>query len=643
MKKDQYKTKTQLLTELDELRQRISSFEKSERQLKRAEKISQESEERFRLLYERTPLGYQSLDENGNFIEVNQAWLDLLGYSQEEIIGRWFGDFLAPQYEERFRENFPRFKAAGEIRDIEFEMVRKDGSHILVSFNGKIGYDEEGNFKQTHCILHDITERKKAEEALQRSDVELKRTLEATTDGIWTWNFKSDELTFSSRYYEMLGYKPNEFPATFENWKSLIHPDDLENAVGVATEYLKTKSDQYENEFRLRTKTGEYRWIHARARVVERDGDGEAVYMIGNHEDITERKNVEKALRDSEERFRYLSDATFEAIVIHDKGVLLRANNQFFQMFGYELYELLGEQFIPLIVAPESREFVKEQIPSRELEPYEIMGMMKDGSKLILEIRVREMEYEGRTVRVSAIRDITERKRTEEKLRAYRDELRSLASELSLAEERERRRLATELHDSVGQILAVSKVKLGSLRKASEDREIEHSIDEIQDLMDQAIQHTRTLTFELSPPILYELGLESAIEWLTDQIQEQHGIQILYEDDDKKKPLNEDIRVVLFQAVRELFINIVKHAQAHKAKVTIRRVENTIRVEVEDDGIGIDKSKIDVEKGEVKGFGLFNIRERLKLLGGHVALKSDPGIGTRVSLIAPLALEEKKE
>ena len=124
-----------------------------------------ETENRFRLFYEKSPVGYQSLDVDGRFIEVNQAWLDTLGYERSEVIGRWFGDFLAPEYVELFSHRFPRFLEFGEVRGVEFEMFHKSGALIITSFDGKIGRDGEGKFLQTHCVLQDITERRRSEEA----------------------------------------------------------------------------------------------------------------------------------------------------------------------------------------------------------------------------------------------------------------------------------------------------------------------------------------------------------------------------------------------------------------------------------------------------------------------------------------------
>lgn len=147
-----------------------------------ADKRVRANEERFRLLYENAPLPYQSLDEQGRFLEVNQSWLDTLGYSREEVIGKWFGDFLAPGYAERFKVKFPRFIAVGEVHGVEFEMIKKGGSKMSAAFHGRIGRDQWGNFKQTHCILHDITELKQSQRAREEAEAETRirnRILEA--------------------------------------------------------------------------------------------------------------------------------------------------------------------------------------------------------------------------------------------------------------------------------------------------------------------------------------------------------------------------------------------------------------------------------------------------------------------------------
>ena len=162
----------------EEMEQKIKELEQQVKKIKEVEVALIESEERFRLLYERAPLAYQSLDEKGCLIEVNQAWLDMLGYSREEVIGRPVADFLSPEFKEHFKHHFPRYKSVGEVLGVEFELRKKDGTKVLISINGKIGHEKDGSFKQTHCILYDITERDRADRERDQIVADLHEKLE---------------------------------------------------------------------------------------------------------------------------------------------------------------------------------------------------------------------------------------------------------------------------------------------------------------------------------------------------------------------------------------------------------------------------------------------------------------------------------
>jgi signal transduction histidine kinase len=156
----------------------------------------------------------------------------------------------------------------------------------------------------------------------------------------------------------------------------------------------------------------------------------------------------------------------------------------------------------------------------------------------------------------------------------------------------------------------------------------------VYDLLDEAIQRTRSLTSEISPPVLYELGLVPALRWLCDRMDEEHGIQCDVEDDAQPKPVNDDLRLVLFQGVRELLLNVWKHARAGRCTTTVRQCDDYIVITVSDDGIGFDAQT--VRRGAGEGFGLFNIRERLSHLGGSLEISAPPGAGTAVTMSAPL-------
>lgn len=220
----------------------------------------------------------------------------------------------------------------------------------------------------------------------------------------------------------------------------------------------------------------------------------------------------------------------------------------------------------------------------------------------------------------------------------YQEKLRSLASELSLTEERERRKLASDLHDHVSQSLSIAKIRLGVLRNEIESG-LTSPVSEVIDLVSQSIADIRTLTFELSPPILYDLGLVPALEWLGEQTGKKHGFQVEVTDDLEEKPLNEEMKIELFKIARELLMNVAKHANASYVQIDVKRVEETIVLTVDDNGVGIlHEEDRDNTKG---GFGLFSIKERLEHLGGTFVIDRGAECGTHAVLQAPLSLPNK--
>lgn len=366
-----------------------------------------------------------------------------------------------------------------------------------------------------------------------------------------------------------------------------------------------------------------------------KDKDGGVVSAIEMVEDITERRLTEEKLRASEERFRQLSEASFEAIAIHDGGVLLRANEQYFSMFDFQPEELLGRQVLPLTVAPEFIQTVKERIASCSTDTYEFVALRKDGTRFSVESRIRTMDYEGREARVAVMRDVTARKRYEEQLFAHRAKLRSLATELSLAKERQRRRIAAEVHDHLGQDLAFAKIKVAELRTYCVSENAFNVLNNVAELVDKSIEDVRALVSELGSPVLYELGFVAAVEWVAQRTANRHGITVGFEKERIPKTLPQELEVLLFEAVRELLANVVKHSQAQEAQVRISANDDRLIVRVRDQGRGFDATNLQLHVTQGNGFGLFSIQERLEPCGCTMDVESEPGRGTQVTLTAP--------
>ena len=214
--------------------------------------------------------------------------------------------------------------------------------------------------------------------------------------------------------------------------------------------------------------------------------------------------------------------------------------------------------------------------------------------------------------------------------------LRLLSAELSLAEERERRRIAQVLHDDVQQMLMGARLYLGALSKTKSAAKRNGIIQEIEEMLERSFNLTRSLSVELSPPVLHEGGLAAALEWLAAQTQKHHNVQVSVEADSSANPKAVDVRVFLFQAVRELLLNAVKHGGGSPVHIVMTSAGlNKVRIVVADRGPGFDPAALDLQQIGPGGLGLFNIRERVTSFKGELEIESAPGGGTRITLVAP--------
>jgi len=342
-----------------------------------------------------------------------------------------------------------------------------------------------------------------------------------------------------------------------------------------------------------------------------------------------------------EERFRDLAEMLPETIYETDlSGHLTFVNRQAFEMFGYTPADIsAGLDCLDMLIPadrPRGAAGMQKVMQGVADRGTEYTAIRKDGSTFPILIFSAAVQREGKPAGLRGIIvDIGQLKEAERHLLAYQGELQSLASELTIAEERERRRLAAFLHDDLGQSLAMAKLKLQETRQAAPGGAWTLLLAQANDLLARVILDTRALTMDLSPPILYELGLEPALEWLAERASGQGGIEAAFEDDGQPKPVSDEARVFLFRAVRELLANVAKHAQARRVRVAVARAGGFLRITVEDDGVGLD-ARDQGARLQRGAFGLFNVRERIGHLGGAFEIASKLGQGTRVVLTAPL-------
>jgi two-component system, chemotaxis family, CheB/CheR fusion protein len=367
--------------------------------------------------------------------------------------------------------------------------------------------------------------------------------------------------------------------------------------------------------------------------------DGTELYLLAL-QDVTELHAARSAMQRAE-----LADIMIGAadgILMADaRAQILFANPAASAIFGYENAELVGLS-IDVLVPQELRALHAEHrakywaAPSpRPMRPgSDLLGRRKDGTPVAIEVTLNSVVREGGPVVVAFVRDVTKQRKVEHDIRAYQERLQRMSFEAVVTEERERRRIAIELHDRLGQALALAQIKLTSVRRelVGESRS---TVDGAVELLEQAIGDARGLIFELSPPVLYDLGLEAALGWLAEDLDKRHGLKVEIGDDGADKPLDDAAKGVVFRAVRELLMNVLKHAQSREAKVALRLTDGQVHIDVEDRGVGFELGAPS-EAPSRRGFGLLSVREQIARLGGQLVVQSASGRGTLASVRVPL-------
>jgi PAS domain S-box-containing protein len=431
---------------------------------KQAEQALGESEARYKSLVEmQTDLIARS-DLDGRLTFVNDAYCKTFGKTREELIGEIFSPTVSPEDRPIVTVMLKAIQAPPYKMQTETRHSTTSGIRVL-SWDNVAVMDEFGKIRELQGVGRDITDQKLAEEMLEKSDNQYRLLFHEMLSGFALHEIICDQngkptnyrfLSVNTAFEQMTGLNAQDIlgktvlevlPGTESSWIERYgkvaltgEPIHFENYAAALGKYYEVRAYSPEhgkfatliNEITERKQNEEeISKLNAdlERRVIERTVQLQSANKQLESE-LIERKHAEAALREIEEQFRRLSDAAFEAIIIHDGGILLSTNNQYCEMFGYELEELLGKQVMPLTIAPEAMEGVKKMIAAGDVGPYESTGLKKDGTRFPMEIRVREMEYEGRKVRVAAIMDITERKRVEQALQQRTNQLESANKEL---------------------------------------------------------------------------------------------------------------------------------------------------------------------------------------------------------------------
>jgi len=462
------------------------------------------------------------------------------------------------------------------------------------------------------------------------------------------------------RWRELFGFSEEE--ACARPYLEFVHPDDREPTIRES----KSLSDglttaHFENRFLC--KDGSYRTILWSAAPMTTHQE---IYAVGH--DVTDQKFAEQALRESEQRFQLMANHAPVMIWVTDpNGRATFMNDSWLRFTGRSLDQERSEGWLEN-VHPDDRQS-RRDAQAGDTFRIEYRLRRADGAyRWVLDLGTPRVDSDGRLIGfIGSCIDITDikqiRDELEQRVRArttdlteanarledearqrqeytqrlviHQNNLRTLAAELALAEEQERQRIASGLHDDIGQQLALFKIQFRSLQSSLPPTHLESS-RELQSLLDAIIHSVRSLTFDFCSPTLYRFGILAAIEQLCENLKKEHDIDTNFMETGSIGQLSEAVRITMYQNVRELIHNIVKHARATHVTISVRAEEKMLAICVEDNGVGFDPDQVNPESRTMTGFGLFSIRERLEYLGGKIETWSAPGRGTRVTLHAPM-------
>ncbi len=598
---------------------------------------------------------------DGRITFMNPVAASLTGWPADEALGKPFAQvFRIVNEQTRQAGDDIVSRVLQERRVVAIanatSLTARDGREIPIEDSAAPITDDSGEVTGAVLVFHDVAERRRAQEALRKNEAALRGILDATQESIWVFAADGTVLMANSIAMKRIGKTPREIigapmnrlvseelaearmvrlsqvvssgqPVDFEDKRSgmTFHHSfypvfNDQGRVDSVVSFSRDITGQKQAEEALRQARDQLE-----LRVMERTNELRA--------EIAERKRIELAVQTERKRMYDVMETLPVYVILLSEDYRVPYANRFFRerfgdSGGKRCYEYLFGRDAPcenchtykVLETNAPLEWEWTGPDSRNYSIHDFPFIDTDGSRLILEVGI----------------DVTEEKRLRAGLERQTGQLRMLASELTLAEQRERRRLAQVLHDHLQQLLVGAKMRMSIMRRDASGGKGKVA-DEIEQLIGQSIDAARTLTAELSPPILHDGGLGPGLKWLGRWMKEKYNLDVTFAIAEDVPALPEDITAFLFQSVKELLFNTAKHAKILSARVNVAASQDHIRIVVSDDGAGFDQSQLTLHGGQAGGFGLFGISERLGIMGGSMNIETAPGGGTSITLISPLS------
>ena len=615
----------------------VALLKKSADKMSRVIAALKKSDERYKSYVNNAPDGVFITDDAGRFLELNKALCRITGFSQDELLMMSLPELLP---EESFGKGLAKFVKdlrSGHVK-AELQFRHKNGSMRWWTLDAVI-------LSKTHFLYFtkDIPDYKRVIEALWDTDLQMGRIIKGANVGAMEWNVQSGETLFNEEFAKILGYAHSELEDVIgisSGWapdELFSHPDEKIKTLEKLERHFSGELPYYDNELRIKHKDGRWMWVNDRARVITRTDEGKPLIMSGTRTNITKRKVAELALRESEETIaesqRIAHIGSWKWDILSDT---IRFSKEMFNVYGISPETFDGKfKSLDKVIHPDDLELFKSNIKASlscaRTSPFGYRVIHNDGSVHDLYAEVRtEFDRSGKPITsIGTVQDITERK-IAEKEKTELEQLQQLTQYTEKARETERAAISRELHDDLGQALTAVKIDLGMIRSSISDQGVVSQINKVSALVGDTIKTVQRITSNLRPDIIYDLGLETALEWYTKEYAERYGKAVSLELDPAISFSSED-SLTLFRIMQESLTNVARHSRASKVGIKLCREGDYINFCISDNGIGITDS----QRNAKNSFGIISMNERAASLQAKFDVSSKKGGGTVIKLMIP--------
>ncbi|QOD62301.1 PAS domain S-box protein [Polaribacter haliotis] len=609
---------------------------------------------------ENQPAGIVACNAKGKLVLFNKAAKE------------WHGIDVMTFPKERWAENYGLYKSDGKTllkadeipilqsflgkKIVNFEMVikAKNQKPRYVICNSAPFYDSLGNKLGALAVMNDITHQKSIEESLKKSQEEIKKALlelersefllnesgRIAKVGAWEFNIITQKLRWSNQVFKIHKIPIGEVPPIEEAINYYIDgsAEILEKAINNSIKNNK----KYDLELRFQNALKEKLWVNAIGYPIL-NKKNEVIGIRGVIQDITENKLIREKIEKTQEMHSLLANNTNDLICLQEPDSTFKyISPSIKNLLGYEQSEFIGKQVFSIVhkddVLP-LRKVMKDKIfNNNSAEAYPFRALHKNGHFVWLEFLSSPVHKDGEiNYFVTSARDITQWVLAKEEIQEYQTSLQKLTTEITMVEEKQKKQIASNIHDHLSQSLVISKMKILELKENPNLTVIDEDLKFIEAHISDALENSRKITYELSPTILYQLGVIEAINWLIEDLQAKYKIKFKFSTNLTNINLSELNSIILYRSIQEILTNAIKYANASLVKIEIKKTNKGVDLFIIDNGIGFDTSILNNFKNQSgSGFGLFTVTERIKTIQGQFSITSKINSGTNIKIFIPL-------